>query len=395
MEKALAGIRVVGVTRMLAGPYTEMLLGDMGAEVLHIELPNQGDDSRHFAPLINGEGSCFLAANRNKKSITLNLRTEEGQKIFKELITKTDIVIENNRPGTMAKWNIGYEQLREINDGIIMTSVSGFGQTGPYALRPGMDIIAQAMGGVMSLTGMKDGPPLRTGNALADFLGGLFGVYGTLSALHFKEKTGKGQHVDVALLDSIIAVLENVIPNYTALNKVTLRDGSRIPGVAPYNQFKALDGYVVIGVSSNVLWERFTKVIGKPELVNDERFNSALARIENVDLVDNIAQKWVGNQKVEDVVEQLNAVGVTCAPVYTVEDIVQDPHVLARNMVPEVKHPIAGTFRMSGITPKLSVTPGEVYSPAPALGQHNEEIYEGLLGYSKDQLKEWKEKGVI
>lgn len=395
MEKALDGIRVVGVTRMLAGPYTEMLLADMGAEVLHIELPNTGDDSRHFAPLLNGEGTCFLAANRNKKSITLNLRTEEGQNIFRDLIKKTDIVVENNRPGTMAKWNIGYDQLCEINKGIIMTSVSGFGQTGPYASRPGMDIIAQAMGGIMSLTGMKDGPPLRAGNALADFLGGLFGVYGTLSALHYKDKTGKGQHVDVALLDSVIAVLENVIPNYTALNKVTLRDGSRIPGVAPYNQYKALDGYIVIGVSSNVLWERFANVIGYPELVNDERFNSALARIENVDLVDEITQKWVSEQKVEEIVQKLNEVGVTCAPVYTVEDIVQDPHVLARNMVPEVDHPIAGKFRMSGVTPKLSVTPGEIYCPAPALGQHNEEIYEGLLGYSSKQLKEWKEKGVI
>lgn len=395
MAKALSGLRVLGVTRMLAGPYAEMLLADMGAEVIHIELPGVGDDSRHFAPLINGEGSCFIASNRNKKSITLDLRKEEGKEVFKDLVKISDIVFENNRPGTMDKWGIGYKQLKQINPGIIMTSISGFGQYGPYKDRAGLDIIAQAMGGLMFMTGEKDGPPTRTGNAMGDFLGALFAVYGTLSALYYREKTGQGQHVDAALLDSVIAVLENVIPNYSTLGTITTRMGSRIPGVAPYNRYRAKDGYVVIGVSSNVLWERFAKAIGKPELIDDPRFSSPSLRVSNVDEVDRITQEWVSTKTVDEVVEILNDAGVICGPIYSVDQLIEDPHIKAREMVVEIEHPVIGKYKDSGITPKLSLTPGSVDSPPPLLGQHNDEIYRGLLGYSDEKVKALKEKGVI
>lgn len=395
MAKALSGLRVLGVTRMLAGPYAEMLLADMGAEVLHIELPGVGDDSRHFAPSIQGEGSCFLASNRNKKSITLDLRKNEGKEIFRDLVKISDIVFENNRPGTMDKWGIGYNQLKEINPGIIMTSVSGFGQTGPYRDRPGLDIIAQAMGGMMHLTGEEDGPPLRAGNAMGDFLGALYAVYGTLTALYYREKTGQGQHVDSALLDSIIAVLENVIPNYTALGNVATRMGSRIPGIAPYNRFKAKDGYVVIGVSSNVLWERFANVIGKPELIDAPKFKTPLLRVENVEEVDAITQDWVATKTVEEVVQILNEAGVICGPIYSVDKMIEDPQVITREMAVEVEHPIAGKFKVSGVTPKLSLTPGTIDTPPPTLGQHNDEIYRGLLQYSDEKIKALMEKGVI
>nr|WP_211237017.1 CoA transferase [Aneurinibacillus terranovensis] len=395
MPKALSGIRVLGATRMLAGPYAEMLLADMGAEVIHIELPRVGDDSRHFAPIINGEGSCFLASNRNKKSITLDLRKPEGQEVFRDIMKISDIVIENNRPGTMDKWNIGYSQLKEINPGIIMTSVSGFGQTGPYAHRPGLDIIAQAMGGLMSLTGEQEGPPMRTGNALGDFLGGLFAVYGTLTALYYREKTGLGQHVDAALFDSVIAVLENIIPNYTALGKITTRMGSRIPGIAPYNSYMAKDGYVVIGVSSNALWERFVTVLGRPELYNDPRFASAPLRVANVEEVDAITQAWVAEKTVAEVVHDLNEVGVICGPVNSVDKLLEDPQVIAREMAVEIEHPIAGRFKVSGIAPKLSLTPGTIETPPPTLGQHNREVYQGLLQYSDEKLRTLTERGVI
>lgn len=395
MEKALSGVRVLGATRMLAGPYCEMLLADMGAEVLHIELPGRGDESRHFAPLINGEGSCFIASNRNKKSITLDLRTPEGQEVFKDLVKVSDIVVENNRPGTMDKWNIGYKDLKEINPGIIMTSVSGFGQTGPYSQRAGLDIVAQAMGGLMFMTGEADGSPTRTGNAIGDFLGGLFATYGTLSALYYKQRTGKGQHVDAALLDSVIAVLENVIPNYVGLGKVTKRMGSRIPGVAPYNTFLAKDGYVVIGVSSNQIWKRFVEVIGRPELDDDPRFNSPTARVENVEEVDRITQEWVSQKTVEEVVSILNEAGVICGPVYSVEQLIEDPHVKARDMAPEIEHPVVGKLRLSGITPKLSLTPGTIDSPPPALGEHNQEIYKGLLKYSDEKFNDLQNRGII
>lgn len=395
MAKALSGLRVLGVTRMLAGPYAEMLLADMGAEVIHVELPGVGDDSRHFAPLINGEGSCFIASNRNKKSITLDLRKEEGKEVFKDLVKISDIVFENNRPGTMDKWGIGYEQLKQINPGIIMTSISGFGQSGPYKDRAGLDIIAQAMGGLMFMTGEKDGPPTRTGNAMGDFLGALYAVYGTLSALYYREKTGLGQHVDAALLDSVIAVLENVIPNYSTLGTITTRMGSRIPGVAPYNRYQAKDGYVVIGVSSNVLWERFAKAIGNPELIDDPRFSSPSLRVSNVDEVDKITQEWVSTKTVEEVVEILNDAGVICGPIYSVDKLIEDPHIKAREMVVEIEHPVIGKYKHFGITPKLSLTPGSVDSPPPLLGQHNDEIYRGLLGYSDEKVKALKEKGVI
>ncbi|MEW9673041.1 CaiB/BaiF CoA transferase family protein [Ammoniphilus sp. 3BR4] len=395
MQKALSGVRVLGATRMLAGPYAEQLLADMGAEVLHIELPGIGDDSRHFAPLINGEGSCFIASNRNKKSITLDLRKPEGQEVFKDLVKISDIVIENNRPGTMNKWNISYSHLKEINPAIIMTSVSGFGQTGPYANRPGLDIIAQAVGGLMSMTGEQGGPPLRTGNALGDFLGGLFAAYGTLTALYYREQTGLGQHVDAALLDGVIAVLENVIPNYTALGKITTRMGSRLPGIAPYNSYMAKDGYVVIGVSSNVLWERFVTVLGRPELKDDPRFASPSLRVTNVEEVDALTQAWVGEQTVADVVQLLNEAGVTCAQVNSVDKLIEDPQVIAREMVVDMEHPIAGSFKVSGITPKLSLTPGVIETPPPTLGQHNQEIYQGLLKYSNEKIRMLTEKEVI
>lgn len=395
MAKALSGLRVLGVTRMLAGPYAEMLLADMGAEVIHIELPGVGDDSRHFAPLINGEGSCFLASNRNKKSITLDLRKEEGKEIFRDLVKISDVVFENNRPGTMDKWGIGYEQLKLINPGIIMTSISGFGQTGPYKERPGLDIIAQAMGGMMFMTGEEDGAPTRAGNAMGDFLGALYAVYGTLSALYYREKTGKGQHVDAALLDSVIAVLENVIPNYTTLGTIATRMGSRIPGIAPYNRYKAKDGYVVIGVSSNVIWERFANAIGKPELINHPKFATPSLRVSNVEEVDKITQEWVSTKTVDEVVEILNEAGVICGPIYSVDKLIEDPHIKSREMVVEIEHPVVGNYKSSGVTPKLSLTPGSVESPPPTLGQHNDEIYRGLLRYSEDRLKALKEKGVI
>jgi crotonobetainyl-CoA:carnitine CoA-transferase CaiB-like acyl-CoA transferase len=295
----------------------------------------------------------------------------------------------------MDKWNIGYKHLQEINPGIIMTSISGFGQTGPYANRPGLDIVAQAMGGVMYITGEQDGPPLRTGNALGDFMGGLFAVYGTLTALYYREKTGLGQHVDVSMLEGVMAVLENVIPNYSALGTVAARMGSRIPGVAPYNSYKAKDGYVVIGVSSNAIWKRFVQAIGRTELENDPRFATAPLRVANVDEVDAITQAWVGERTTAEVVEVLNDAGVICGPIYSVDKMLEDPHILAREMVVEIEHPIAGKYKAHGVTPKLSLTPGSIDSPPPTLGQHNDEVYRGLLQYSEEKMKALSERGVI
>ncbi len=395
MEKALSGIRVLGATRMLAGPYAEILLADMGAEVLHIELPGFGDEHRHSYPQVNGVGTCFLSNNRNKKSITLNLSKPEGQQIFKDLAKISDIVVENNRPGTMAKWNIGYEQLKEVNPGIIMTSISGYGQTGPYRDRTGLDYVAQSIGGLMGMTGMPDGPPMRTGNAIADSLAGMFAAYGTLAALHYKQKTGLGQYVDCALVDSVAAILENLVPNYDLLGLKEKRVGNRIAWVAPYNTYTARDGYVVIGVTSNNLWDKLCQAMGREELINDPKFATPSDRVVNVDDVDEVVQAWVSQKTVEEVVLILAEAGVPSAKVHGVDTMVEDPQIKAREMFVETEYPSLGKFRVPGIVPKLSLTPGSVDSPPPTLGQHNDDIYRGLLKFSNETMKALAEAGII
>ncbi len=396
MEKALSGIRVLGATKMLAGPFAEMLLADMGAEVLHVELPGRGDDSRHLNPLINGVGTSFIAVNRNKKSISLDLRKPEGQQIFRDLAKISDVVIENNRPGTMDRWNIGYKRLKEVNPGLVMTSLSGYGQKGPYSSWPGLDIIAQARGGLMSFNGLKGGPPTRTGNAIGDFLGGMFAVYGTLSALHYKQRTGKGQHVDTALVDCIAACLENAITNYSAMGIVLEPEGSRIIAVAPYTTFKTKDGrYVVIGANNKNLWQRLTKVIGRPELARHPDFANAADRVKNVDEVERIVQEWVGQHTTEEAVDILNKAGVVCGKVNDLADVVNDDYLLSREMIVEIDDPALGRYKVAGVTPKLSLTPGSVETPSPAIGQHNDEIYRGLLHFSDEKMAVLKVAGVI
>lgn len=396
MEKALSGVRVLGATRMLAGPFAEMLLADMGAEVLHIELPGRGDDSRHFNPLLNGVGTCYLCVNRNKKSISLNLGKPEGQQIFRDLAKISDVVIENNRPGTMDKWNIGYEQLKDINPGLVMASISGYGQTGPYSSWPGLDIVAQARGGVMSFNGAKGGPPTRTGNVIGDFLGGLFAVYGILSALHYKQRTGKGQYIDAALVDSVAATLENAITNYSAMGIVLEPIGSRTIDVAPYNTFSTKEGkYVVVGVNNNTLWQRLANVIGRPDLAEHPEFANAPDRVKNVDEVERVVQEWIGQHTAEEAVDMLNKAGVVCGKVNNIADVVNDDYLLSRDMIVEIDDPAVGKYKVAGVTPKLSLTPGSVETPPPTVGQHNDEIYRGLLHISDEKMKALSAAGVI
>lgn len=392
---ALSGLRVLGVTRLLAGPYAAMLLADMGAEVITIELPGVGDENRKANPVVNGVvGTCWLASNRNKKSLAIDLATPEGQEIFKELAKISDIVIENNRPGTMAKWNIGYEDLKKVNPGIIMASISGFGQTGPYGDRVGNDIVGQAGGGLMAITGEFNGPPLRTGNAMADFLGGYNAVYAVLAALYYKEKTGKGQYIDIALTDSVMSVLENVMPNYDLLGWVPEREGSRLLGFSPWNCFRAKDGYVVIGATSDPLWIRLRDAMGRQDLADDPLFATTQIRRENADNTERVVQEWVSGLNVDQVIDTLVKAGVPCSRVQDAASLATDPQVKAREMLVEMEYPGIGKYRVNGIVPKMSLTPGRIYAPAPTLGQHTEEILKGLLNYSDEKLKELDEKSI-
>ena len=395
MKRSLEGIRVLEVGKALAGPLVGMLLADMGAEVIKIEIPRIGDESRYWAPQVKGVGTFFLALNRNKKSITLNLKSEKGVGIFRDLARKSDIVIENNRVGVMAKLGIDYANLKKIKPDIILTSLSGFGQSGPYSLFPAYEIIAQAMGGMMDLTGFPDGPPLRTGPGLGDILAANSAVYGTMLALYHREKTGCGQHVDASLFEGVISSLENVITNYDTLGMVATRIGSRVRTVAPYNSYKAKDGYIVIGVCNDDQWIRLVAAMDSEELAYSSKFKTNIDRVENVDEVDCIVQEWVGGQNSHDAVAVLRNKGVPCGPVVSVEQLIRDPQFKHREMSQKVKYKEIDSFKVVGITPKLSLTPGGIYSNPPKLGQHNNEVYGRMLSYSGNEIKILEKEKVI
>lgn len=392
----LDGVVVLDLTRVLAGPYCGMLLADMGATVYKIEQPKKGDDSRAFGPYINGESCYYMNLNRNKIGVTLNLKTPEGKEVFKEMVKKADVVIENYRPGTMEKLGLGYETLKEINPGIVYGCVSGFGHYGPYSQRAGYDIIGQAMGGLMSTTGWPGEGPTRTGTAMGDVLGGLGVTIGVLAAVINKIKTGEGQKVDVALVDSVVSSLEIINQIYLATGRVPERIGNRYESAYPYDSFKAKDGDVIIACGNQKLYTLLTEVMKQPELLTDERFLTNALRVQNHAALKPIVEAWTTQYTVDEVVDSLLAVGVPSSPINTIDRVVKDPHIAgAREMFVEVEHPVAGKITITGDHIKFSDKKAEVRTPAPTLGQHNFEVYENLVGLSEDTIKEYIEKGVF
>lgn len=395
MAGPLKNIRVLEVAKALAGPQVGMLLADMGAEVIKIEVPRIGDECRYWSPQLKGIGTFFLAFNRNKKSITLNLKSKKGVEIFYELVKKSDVVIENNRVGMMDKLGIGYSTLKKIKPDIIFTSVAGFGQTGPYAPLPAYEIIAQAMGGMMDLTGFPDGPPVRTGPGLGDILAALYALYGTMVALYYREKTGEGQYVDASIFDSVAASLENVITNFDLLGIVAKRVGSRVRTITPYNCYLVKDGYLVIAVGNDEQWKRLASAIGRKELAESPQFGTNLKRVENADEVDKILQAWLDSRTVEESIQILRKSDVPCAPVYSIDQMVKDPQFTERKLTQKVSYEGLGSFNVIGILPKLSLSPGQIHSNPPELGQHNEEIFGSLLGYPKEEIRALEKEGVV
>lgn len=392
----LEGIKVLDLSRVLAGPYCGMLLADMGADVIKIEIPGKGDDSRAFGPFINGESSYYMNLNRNKKSITLNLKCEEGKKLFLELVKKADVVLENYRPGTMEKLGLGYESLKEINPGIVYGCVSGFGHYGPYSKRAGYDIIGQAMGGLMSTTGWPGGEPTRTGTAMGDVLGGLSVTSGILAALINKMKTGEGQKVDVSLVDSVVSSLEIIIQIYLASGQIPERIGNRYESTYPYDSFKVKDGSIVIACGNDKLFSILANKMGQPQLINDERFVKNIDRVTNHAALKEIIEEWSINFTIDELVDSLLDLGIPAAPINTIDRIVNDPHIAgAREMFVEVDHPIAGKNKITGNHIKFSDKKAEIRTPAPTLGQHNEEVYSEILGLSMEEINELKEKKYI
>ena len=393
---ALAGLKVLDLTRILAGPFSTMMLADMGASVYKLEQPGIGDDSRGFGPFQNGESVYYINLNRNKKGMTIDLKNPKGKAVFLEMVKNADVVIENYRPGVMEKLGLGYEDLAKTNPGIVYVAVSGFGHTGPYSNRPGYDIIAQAMSGLMSTTGWPDSGPTRSGTAIGDVLGGMSATIGMLAAIYHKIKTGEGQKVDIALVDSTVAALEIINMIYLSQGRLPERIGNRYESTYPYDSFVASDGDLVIGAANNKLWKLLLDQMGKSELAEDPRFKDIKDRIENHVEVKAIVQEWVGQNTVDEVVNGLLEKGVPVAPILNIAQVTSDPHIAeAREMFVRLDHPVAGKMRIAGSHLKLSKTKTEIKTPAPALGQDNEKGLEELLGLTAEQVKELLEEGAI
>ncbi len=391
---ALSGIKVLDLTRVLAGPYATMVLADLGAEIIKIEQPGKGDDSRAYGPYKNGESAYFMSLNRNKESVTLNLKTPEGKEILKELVKKVDVLVENFRPGTMEKLGLGYDVLKELNPRLIYASSTGYGQTGPYSQRPAYDAVVQAMGGIMSITGQADGKPTRVGSSVGDIFAGLFCAIGILSAVHERESSGLGQMVDVAMLDCQVAILENAIARYEFTGEIPHPIGNRHPSIVPFEPFDTLTAPIMVAAGNDRLWVTLCELL-ELDLANDPRFITNPKRNENYQVLRPILAEKFMTKTAEEWQKMFDEVGIPSGPINTVDKVVANEQVIARNMILEVEHPVAGTTRIPGIPTKLSRTPGEIRMAAPVLGAETEKILSEYLGLTSDQVAELREKKVI
>ena len=392
----LEGIVVLDLTRVLAGPYCGTLIADMGATVIKVENPIGGDDSRSMGPFINGNSVYYANFNRSKLGCTLNLKTSEGKEIFKELVKKADIIIENYRPGTMEKLGLGYDELKKVNPAIIYGAVSGFGHTGPLSKRAGYDIIGQAMGGLMSTTGWPGGPATRSGTPLGDVLGGLNLAIGILAALVNRKKTGLGEKVDVALVDSVASAMENITMIYQATGRIPQRIGNRYESTYPYDSFPANDGDVIIAAGNNKLFSILCEIMEQPELKNDSRFLDVKNRVANHDDLFEIVSTWTKKYSVEEIDKKLNDAGCPASIVNTIDRLVVDRQIAgAREMFPEIEQPGIGKLQITACPQKLTRTKSYPRKAAPLLGEDNIDIYGKLLGFDENKIKELKEKGII
>ncbi|WP_352425971.1 CaiB/BaiF CoA transferase family protein [Aminomonas paucivorans] len=394
-KKPLEGLVVLDLTRVLAGPFAGMMLADMGARVIKVENPQGGDDARAYTPFQNGESAYFMSLNRGKESVTLNLKHPEGKRILKELAARADILVENYKPGTMKKLGLDYDVLSRVNPRLIYAASSGFGQTGPYSDRPAYDLIVQGMGGLQSITGTDPKHPLKVGSSMADILAGIFAVTGVLAALHHRDLTGRGQMVDVAMLDCLVATLENAVARYETSGVAPGPIGNDHPSICPFATFESADGFINIAAGNDVLWARLCEVLGIPETAADPRFLTNRDRIENWLALKAILNAQTQGKTTAQWMEALMAVQVPCGPINTIDKVVSDPQVLAREMIVPVDHPVAGKLKMPGVPIKFSETPASIAGPAPLLGEHVGAIYGGLLGMSEEEIRKLREEGAI
>jgi formyl-CoA transferase len=393
----LCRVRVVETGQLIAGPFCGQLLGDFGAEVIKIEPPNTGDPLRSWRRM-NGDGPSLWwpVIARNKKSITLDLRQAAGQELARKLIGDADVLIENFRPGTMEKWNLGYELLAATNPRLVMARMSGFGQTGPYREQAGFGSIGEAMGGLRYVTGYPDLPPSRMGISIGDTLTALFGALGVLSALLARENTGRGQVVDAALYESVLAVMECLITEFDKSGVVRTRSGATLPGVAPSNVYPCADGgSIVIGANGNGVFSRLCQAMEQPELTAPGKFATDEERGARQAELDQIISAWTSRMPSNAVLERMRQFAVPAGLIYRAPEMIADPHFAAREAILEVRDAVLGTIKMQGIFPRLSETPGKFRASAPTLGQHNEEIYLGMLGLSAEELRDLRRRNVV
>ncbi len=397
----LAGMRMIELGTLLAGPFAGRLLGDMGAEVLKVEAPGQPDPLRDWGHArYEGRSLWWPVQSRNKKCITLNLREPRGQELLLELVRVADVVTENFRPGTLERWNLGYDRLSEANPGIVLARISGYGQTGPYAGRAGFASVAEAMGGLRYINGFPGEAPPRTGISLGDSLAAMFAVQGVLAALYHRDALGgdgRGQVVDVSLMEASFALLESAVPEYDRLGIVRQPSGTGLKGVAPSNIFESRDDtWVVIAANQDAVFRRLCDAMGRPELADDPRYATHLARGEHQEEVDGIVAEWAAQHDAHDIDRILNEAGVVCGPIYSIAEIFEDPQFRAREMLVEHVDPDFGPYVGPGIVPKFSETPGEIrWSGTWEEGSHNEEIYCGLLGLTDSELGGLREDGIV
>ena len=393
----LTDLRVIEMGSLLAGPFCGQLLGDMGAEVIKVEAPGTGDPMRAWGQeKAHGKSLWWPVVGRNKKSITVNLRLEEGQQIIRDLVAKSDFLLENFRPGTLERWNLDYETLAEINPGLIMIRVSGQGQYGPYSKRAGFGSIGEAMGGLRYVCGDPSNPPSRMGISIGDSLAATFATIGALSALHHRDRTGRGQVVDSAIYEAVLSMMESLVSEYDQTGYIRERTGAILPNVAPSNIYPTRDGQMIlIAANHDTVFGRLAEAMGQAELVEDERYCNHAARGRNQQELDGLVGEWTATLSAAELISLLEESGVPAGGIYRAPDMLEDPHFAAREAIIRVAHPEFGELAMQNVFPKLSATPGEVRWPGPALGQHNEEIFRDTLGMSDDRIRELRNVGVI
>jgi crotonobetainyl-CoA:carnitine CoA-transferase CaiB-like acyl-CoA transferase len=393
----LENICVIDLTRVLAGPYCTMMLGDLGADIIKIEVPSRGDDTRHWGPPFTkgGESAYYLSANRNKRSMTLNLKSEEGLEILKKLIAKGDVLVDNFKTGTLSRWGLDYETLQKIRPGLIYCTVTGYGYTGPYSSRPGYDLIVQATGGFMSITGPENGDPSRAGVAIADISTGMFAANAILAALYSREQTGKGQRIDMSLLDSQVALLSYAATNYFVSGSITNRLGNAHPNIVPYQSFKARDMHFVLAVGNDKQWEIFCKSINKPEWIDDEKYSTNALRVNNrKQLIDQLS-KLFATQNAGYWLEIFDKVGLPSGPINELDKVFENEQIKSREMQIELPHSIDNKVTLLNSPIKIPTSPTKTHKAPPTLGEHTEEILKEKIGLDQDTVARLRNEGIL